>query len=164
MSNDLTLIQSMVLDELAAGKTPREIATLVGVTPAEAAKMAYDLLDREIVTDADSRRKLQVYRLEKIVSALWQRVQDHAERDDVKNLLLVLEQLNELLALNKEHDDGLARRMEQHQLAVYMSALLGLITAFKALAPNLMTEAEWGTFTVERLESAKSQMMLEIEQ
>lgn len=161
---ELSMLEGMVLDELAAGKSPREIAALVGITPAEAARLAYNLLDKEIVTDADQRRKLQVYRLEKIVGALWERVMKHAERDDVKNLVLVLEQLNELLALNKEHDDTLARQMQQHQLAVYMSALMGLIAAFKALAPTLMTESEWGTFTIERLESAKAQMTLEIEQ
>lgn len=160
---ELTMLQGMVLDELAAGKSPRAIAELVGISPAEAAKMAYDLLDTEIVTDVESRRKLQVYRLEKIVGALWERVMKHADRDDVKNLVLILEQLNTLLALNKEQDDSLARQMQQHQLAVYMSALMGLVAAFKALAPQLMTESEWANFTVVQLEKSKKQMTLEIE-
>ena len=60
----LTLLESAALDMLAEGKTPRAIAETLGISPGEAAKLAYNLLDREIITDVEQRRKLQVYRLE----------------------------------------------------------------------------------------------------
>lgn len=157
----LNMVQGMVLDMTAEGKSPRQIAEVLGIEPTEVAKMAYDLLDREIVTDADQRRKLQVYRLEKIVEALWARTMQAANRDDVKNLVEVLDKLNTLLALNKEHDAELDARMHQHQFAVYMSALQGLIQAFKAIAPELMTEEQWADWTAQRLADSKTIMMIE---
>ncbi len=83
----LTLLESAALDMLAEGKSPRAIAETLGISPGEAAKLAYNLLDREIITDIEQRRKLQVYRLEKIIEALWQRVMKNADKDDVKNLV-----------------------------------------------------------------------------
>lgn len=157
----LTMLQGMVLDMTAEGKSPRQIAEALGVTPAEAAKMAYDLLDREIVTDTEQRRKLQVYRLEKIVEALWGRVMQSAEKDDVRNLVEVLDKLNTLLALNKEHDSEMYRMMHQHQFAVYISALQALIVSFKQLAPQLMTEDEWASWTADQLENSKHYLMIE---
>lgn len=157
----LTMLQGMVLDYTAEGKTPRQIAEILGISVTDAAKMAYELLDREIVTDTEQRRKLQVYRLEKIVEALWTRVMQNAEKDDVRNLIEVLDKLSILLALNKEHDDEIYTRMHQHQLGVYLMALTGLITAFKALAPTLMTEEEWAAWTASQLEEASTLMMIE---
>lgn len=159
----LTLMQGAVLDMVAEGKSPRFIAEVMGITPAEAAKMAYDLLDSEIVTDTEQRRKLQVYRLEKIVEALWARTMQSAQKDDVRNLMDVLGQLNELLALNKEQDDNAIKLMHAHQFATYMNALKGLIVAFKMIAPNLMTEDQWASWTADRMEDAQKEMMLEIE-
>lgn len=103
----LSLMESAALDLLAEGKTPRQISEVMGISAGEAAKLAYDLLDREIITDVEQRRKLQVYRLEKIIEALWQRVMKNADKDDVKNLVDVLDKLNVLLALNKENDAAL---------------------------------------------------------
>jgi hypothetical protein len=162
-SNGLSLMDGVVLDMVAEGKSPRAISEVLGITPAEAAKMAYDLLDREIVTDTEQRRKLQVYRLEKIVEALWQRTMRNAEKDDVRNLVDVLDKLNVLLALNKEQDANLFTKMHQHQFATYMAALMGLIAAFKSLNPTLMTEDEWASWAGDQMEIAQKQMTLEIE-
>ena len=159
MAKELTLLEGTVLDMVASGKTPRQIAEVLGVSPAEASKMAYDLLDREIITDAEQRRKLQVYRLEKIVDALWERTMKHADDADVKNLVMVLQQLNELLALNKEADAELMQKMYDHQLAVYMHTVNALTTAFRAVAPHAFeTEDEWAMFTYQAIEEAQKQL------
>lgn len=156
MAKELTLLEGTVLDMIAAGKTPRDIAQVLGVSPAEASKMAYDLLDREIITDADQRRRLQVYRLEKIVNALWERTMNYADSDDVKNLVMVLQQLNELLALNKEADLELMEKMYEHQLAVYLHTINMLVAAFREIAPHaLPTEDAWATFTLEQITKAQ---------
>ena len=159
----LTMMQGVILDMVAEGKSPRAIAEIVGITPAEAAKMAYDLLDSEIVTDTESRRKLQVYRLEKIVEALWSRTMQNANRDDVKNLVEVLDKLNTLLALNKEQDHELYTKMHAHQLQSYLMALMGLVAAFRSLVPQLMTAEEWDAWTADQIEEAKKTMTLELE-
>jgi len=159
----LTMLQGVVLDMVAEGKSPRQISEVVGCSPAEAAKMAYDLLDSEINTDTESRRKLQVYRLEKIVEALWQRTMKNAEKDDVNNLINVLDKLNVLLALNKEQDDEAMTRMHAHQLQAYLMALKGMLAAFMMLAPNLMTPEEWAEWGALQMEQAQKQMTLEIE-
>lgn len=161
---ELTLIQGQVLDMVAEGKSPRQIAAVTGLSATEAAKMAYDLLDKEIVTDTNQRRKLQVYRLEKIVEALWTRVMNNANKDDVKNLIDVLDKLNILLALNKEQDTELMAKMEQHQLAAYMTALKGILVAFMALNPEIMTPEQWASWMGERLEEAEATMTFEIEE
>jgi hypothetical protein len=158
----LTMLEGMVLDMTAEGKSPRQIAETLGIQPAEAAKMAYDLLDREIVTDTEQRRKLQVYRLEKIVEALWARTMQNANRDDVRNLVEVLDKLNTLLALNKEQDEASMARMHQHQFAVYLSALQALIAAFRVLAPNALPDDEaWAQWTVHRLEESRNMLAIE---
>jgi DNA-binding MarR family transcriptional regulator len=157
----LTMLEGMVLDMTAEGKTPRQIGEALGVTPSEAAKMAYDLLDREIVTDTEQRRKLQVYRLEKIVEALWQRTMQNAHRDDVKNLVDVLDKLNTLLALNKEVDAEVYTRMHQHQFQAYLNALMALIVSFKMLAPDLMTEDQWAAWAAGQLEESKNLLAIE---
>jgi hypothetical protein len=161
-SGGLSVLEGVVLDMVAEGKSPRAIAETLGIKPAEAAKMAYDLLDSEIVTDTEQRRKLQVYRLEKIVEALWSRTMKQAEKDDVRNLVDVLDKLNTLLALNKEQDAEMMTRMHSHQLATYLSALMGLLSAFKMLAPDLMSEEQWAEWGAERMEIAQKQMTLEI--
>lgn len=162
LTGGLTMIQGMVLDMTAEGKSPRQIAEALGIQPAEAAKMAYDLLDKEIVVDTEQRRKLQVYRLEKIVEALWARTMANAEHKDVANLIEVLDKLNTLLALNKEQDAEMATRMHQHQFAVYISALQALVTAFKAIAPkDLMTEDQWAAWTADALTEARNMLALE---
>jgi hypothetical protein len=152
----LSVLEGVVLDMVAEGKSPRAIAETLGIKPAEAAKMAYDLLDSEIVTDTEQRRKLQVYRLEKIVEALWARTMKQAEKDDVRNLVDVLDKLNTLLALNKEQDAEMMTRMHSHQLATYLSALMGLLSAFK------MSEEQWAEWGAQRMEIAQKQMTLEV--
>lgn len=159
----LTLMQGAVLDMVAEGKSPRQIAEVMGITATEAAKMAYDLLDRELNTDTEQRRKLQTYRLEKIVEALWTRVMKTAQKDDVKNLVDVLDKLNTLLALNKEQDAELVKRMEDHQKFAYMTALRGLMAAFIALTPELMTKEQWASWTADQIEAAERTLALEIE-
>lgn len=159
----LSMMQGVVLDMTAEGKSARQIGEVLGISPAEAAKMAYDLLDSEIVTDVESRRKLNVYRLEKLIEALWQRTMANAEKDDVKNMVAILEKLDMLLGLNKEQDAEQMTRMHAHQFASYMAALMGLIAAFKALAPTLMSEEEWAEWGAKQMEVAQGQMMGEIE-
>lgn len=161
----LSVIQGAVLEMLAEGKTPRQISEVMGIPPAEAAKMAYDLLDREINTDIEQRRKLNVYRLERIVEALWQRVMTNANKDDVKNLVEVLDKLNVLLGLNKEQDAEMMTRMHSHQFAAYMAALTSLLAAFKMLAPKaLTTEEEWASWGAVQLTAIQEQMTYAIEQ
>lgn len=161
----LSLMEGVVLDMVAEGKSPRQISEVLGIQPHEAAKMAYDLLDREIVTDTEQRRKLQVYRLEKIVEALWQRTMKGADKDDVRNLIEVLDKLNVLLALNKEQDAELAARMHQHQFAAYMAALMGLVKSFQLVVREAANwgEEQWAVFAAGEMESAQKQMMREIE-
>jgi len=157
----LTMLQGMVLDMTAEGKSPRQIAEALGIDPAEAAKMAYDLLDREIIVDTEQRRKLQVYRLEKIVEALWARTMQNADKDDVRNLVEVLDKLSTLLALNKEQDAELFTKMHQYQFGAYLAALQALVQAFKAIAPDLMTEEEWAAWTAEQLEKSRNILAIE---
>lgn len=158
MSNGLSMLDGIILDMVAEGKSPRQIAEATGVSPAEAAKKAYDLLDSEIVTDVEQRRKLQVYRLEKMVSALWERTMKNGDKDDVKNIREILSDLNVLLGLNKEQDAEMIMKMQGHQFESYMYALVGLITAFRALAPDLMTPDQWEAWSAAQLSDAKSKM------
>lgn len=160
----LTLLESQALDMIAEGKSPRAIAEVMGITPGEAAKLAYNLLDREIITDIEQRRKLQVYRLEKIIEALWGRVMKNAEKDDVKNLVEVLDKLNVLLALNKEADMQQEAKMHQHQLEGYLQATMFLIKKFMELAPNLMTAEQWAEWTAEGIEEARALMITDGEE
>jgi hypothetical protein len=161
----LSMLEGMILDGVAAGKSPRTISAEVGLPPADVVRMAYDLLDREIVTDIDQRRKLQVYRLEKLVEALWQRTMANAEKDDVKNLREVLSDLNVLLALNKEQDATMLQQIQSHQFQVYMQSLMALIMSFKMLAPDLMTQDQWQQWSADQLERARDMMKRgEIEQ
>lgn len=157
----LTLLEQEALDLLAEGKTARQIGERLGITAGEAAKLAYNLLDREIVTDVEQRRKLQVYRLEKIIEALWTRVMKNAEKDDVRNLVDVLDKLNVLLALNKESDAAYETRMHAYQLEAYMQVIVRLITGFMAMAPNIMTQEQWQEWTANKLEEAKILMITE---
>lgn len=157
----LTLLEGMALDMVVEGKSPREISQVLGITPAEALKMSYDLLDREVVVDVEQKRRLQVYRLEKIVEALWQRVMKSADRDDVRNLTDVLEKLNTLLGLNKEADAAYEKRMHEYQLQKYLDTIITLITSFMALAPSLMTHEQWQAWTAEQLQSARTLMIEE---
>lgn len=160
-SNNLTMLEGMALDMLAEGKTARQIGETLGISPGEAAKLAYTLLDKEIITDVEQRRKLQVYRLEKIIEALWQRVMKNADRDDVRNLTDVLEKLNILMGLNKEQDIKYEQRMHAYQLERYMDVIVKLLTQFMALAPNLMTADQWQEWTAKQLEEAKVLMIEE---
>lgn len=157
----LTLLESQALDMLAEGKTPRAISEVLGISAGEAAKLAYNLLDREIITDVEQRRKLQVYRLEKIVEALYQRVMKSAEKDDVRNLVEVLDKLNVLLGLNKEADAAMEAKMHAHQLQGYLEATMYLLKKFMELAPNLMTAEQWTAWTAESLEEARALMITE---
>lgn len=163
MAVSLSMMQGVILDMVAEGKSPRQISEVLGISPAEAAQQAYKLLDSEIVTDIEQRRKLQVYRLEKMIEALWARTLRDGDKDDVKNVREIMSDLNVLLALNKEQDAEQMSRMHAHQLAAYMTALMGLVAAFRAIAPTLMTEDEWATWTADKLEIAQTQMTLEIE-
>lgn len=155
----LSLLEATALDMLAEGKTPRAISEVLGITPGEAAKLAYNLLDREIITDVEQRRKLQVYRLEKIVEALYQRVMRNAEKDDVKNLIEVIDKLNVLLGLNKEADAEREARMHAHQLQGYLEATMFLIRKFMELAPNLMTAEQWQAWTADSIDEARALMI-----
>lgn len=155
----LSLLETAALDMLAEGKTARQIGDTLGISPGQAAQLAYNLLDREIITDVEQRRKLQVYRLEKITEALWTRVMKNAEKDDVRNLIEVLDKLNVLLGLNKEADAALEARMHAHQLEGYLNATMFLLQKFMQLAPQLMTAEQWQAWTAESIEEARGLMI-----
>lgn len=155
----LNMLEGQVLDLIAAGKSPRQIADEVGIEAHEAARMAYDLLDREIVTDIEQQRKLQVYRLQKLIEALWSRTLEHGNVDDVRNVREIMADMNTLLALNKELDENQMKRMHSFQLASYMAALQALVLAFKQLAPKAMAEDEWPAWTAKQLETVRVQMI-----
>lgn len=159
----LSILQGQALDLIAAGKSPRQIAQELGIKPTEAAKMAYELLDGEIVTDVDKQRKLQVYRLQKLIEAIWERTIENGGVDDVRNVREIMADMNVLLALNKEIDEKSAARMHGYQLAGYMVALQGLVAAFKAIAPQALKEDEWPVWIAEQLEVAQEAMQYEIE-
>lgn len=161
---EMSLLEGMAFDMVVEGKSPREIAKVLSITPGEALKMSYDLLDREVVVDVEQKRKLQVYRLEKIVEALWQRVMKSADRDDVRNLTDVLEKLNILLGLNKEADQAYEKRMHEYQLQRYLDTIVSLITSFMTLAPTLMTQEQWQKWAADRLEESRTLMIEELEQ
>lgn len=153
MSN-LSLLQSMILDFVAEGKTPRQIESLLGVPAAEVHRISNELLNTELNLDTESKRRLQVYRLEKVIEALYERVMKHADRDDVRNLIEVMDRINDLLALHKERDAEELLRVSQYQSALYIASLKTLINAFKALAPGVMSDDEWDEWTATQLEIA----------
>lgn len=153
---ELSLIEGAVLDMTAAGKSPRQIAQELSIPESEAVRLAYELVNREVQLDADQKRALQAYRLEKLVEALWDRTMSAANRDDVKNVILIIEKINELQGLNQELDEKAHQRMAAHHAQVYMMALFGLLNAFKALAPDLMTEAEWNKWGAEQMRIAEN--------
>jgi hypothetical protein len=155
----LSLLQGMVLDALAEGKTPRQIESITGVPAAQVYKMGLELLDSEVLLDTESKRKLQLYRLEKIIEALWTRVQANADRDDVKNLIEVMDRVSALLALNKQAEVDEVLRVSQYQSFIYISSLKALVQAFKAIAPpNTMTEDQWDSWTADQLVIAQKQI------
>jgi len=152
----LSVLQGMVLDLTAEGKSPRQIEAITGVPAAQVHRMVDQLLEKELNLDTDSKRKLQVYRLEKIIEALYQRVMKHADRDDVKNLVEVMDRINSLLALEKERDSAELLRVTDYQAALYIGSLKQLIAAFQLIAPNQMTTDEWAEWTATQLEIAQS--------
>jgi len=154
-----SIMDGMILDLVAKGRSPRAIAQELGITPAEATKRAYELLDSEIVTDTEQRRKLNVYRLEKVVESLWDRVQREGNKDDVKNMRELLADLSVLQGLNKEQDEQMLLQIQGHQFNAYMSALVGLVNSFRMLAPDLMSPDEWQAWGAEQLQVAKERMM-----
>ena len=154
----LSMLEGQVLDLVAAGKSPRQIAEEVGIKPHEASKLAYDLLDKEIVTDIEQQRKLQVYRLQKLIEALWSRTIESGNVDDVRNVREIMADMNTLLALNKEIDEKTMTRMHSHQLAGYMIAIQTLVGAFQMIAPNAMPADEWPAWTAKQLEAAQAQL------
>lgn len=154
----LSMLDGQVLDLVAAGKSPRQIAEELGIKPHEASKKAYDLLDKEIVTDIEQQRKLQVYRLQKLIEALWDRTIENGNVDDVRNVREIMADMNVLLALNKELDEKTLTRMHAHQLAGYMIAIQALVAAFRTIAPNAMPAEEWAAWTATQLETAQGQL------
>ncbi len=159
---NLSILQSEILDMVAEGKSPRQIEAKLGVPAAEVHRIANELLDTELNLDTDSKRKLQVYRLEKIIEALWDRVQKHVDRDDVKNLIEVMDRVNDLLALHKERDLGETQRVSAYQSALYIASLRTLINAFKAIAPNTMSEDEWDEWAAKQLEIAQGTLQANV--
>lgn len=152
----LSVLQGMVLDLTAEGKSPRQIEAITGVPAASVHRMVGELLDKELDLDTDSKRKLQVYRLEKIIEALYLRVMKNADRDDVKNLVEVMDRINSLLALEKERDASELLRVSQYQSSLYIASLKTLVNAFKMIAPQAMNDDEWDEWTATQLEIAVS--------
>ena len=154
----LSMLQSVILDGLAAGQTPRQLELVTGVPAAQVYKVGLELLESEVLMDTDSKRKLQLYRLEKIIEALWTRVQQHADRDDVKNLIEVMDRVSALLALNKEVEANEIVRATQYQSALYINSLRTLLESFKQMLPGKMTDEQWEAWAATQLESAKKQI------
>lgn len=156
---NLSVLQGAVLDMVAEGKSPRQIEAKLGVPAAEVHRMANELLDNELNLDTESKRKLQVYRLEKIIEALWERVQKHVDRDDVRNLIEVMDRVNDLLALHKERDAQELLRVTQYQSALYLASLRTLLGDFRVLvdtgAAATMTDDQWDSWAAQRLVIAK---------
>lgn len=153
---NLSVLQGLVLDMVAEGKSPRQIEQVTGVPAASVHRMANELLDKELDLDTDSKRRLQVYRLEKVIESLYQRVMQHADRDDVKNLIEVMDRVNDLLALHKERDAEELLRVTQYQSGLYIASLKTLVHSFKLLNPTLFTDEEWDEWTATQLEIAMS--------
>jgi len=153
---NLSVLQGEILDMVAEGKSPRQIEARLGVPAAQVHRIANELLDKELDLDTDSKRKIQVYRLEKIIESLYQRVMKHADRDDVKNLVEVMDRVNDLLALHKERDAAELLRVTQYQSSLYIGSLKTLVNAFKAIAPNAMSNDEWDEWTAAQLMIAQS--------
>ena len=145
----------MVLDMTAEGKTPRQVEQVTGVPAAQVHRMVNELLDSELNVDVDSKRKLQVYRLEKIIESLYSRVMKNADRDDVRNLVEVMDRINSLLALEKERDAEELLRVTQYQKTLYIGSLRTLVNAFKAIAPNAMSPDDWDSWVADRLTVAR---------
>lgn len=141
----------MVLDMTAEGKTPRQVEQVTGVPAAQVHRMVNELLDSELNVDVDSKRKLQVYRLEKIIESLYSRVMKNADRDDVRNLVEVMDRINSLLALEKERDAEELLRVTQYQKTLYIGSLRTLVNAFKAIAPNAMSPDDWDSWVADQL-------------
>lgn len=154
----LSILQSVILDGLAEGKSPRQLEAITGVPAAQVYKVGLELLESEVLMDTDSKRKLQLYRLEKIIEALWTRVQQHADRDDVKNLIEVMDRVSALLALNKEVEANEIVRATQYQSALYINSLRTLMDSFKAMLPGKMTDEQWDEWAGIQLEAAKKQI------
>ena len=153
---NISVLQGLILDSVAEGKSPRQIEALTGVPAAEVHRMANELLDKELNLDTESKRRLQVYRLEKIIEALYDRVMKHADRDDVKNLIEVMDRVNDLLALHKERDAQELMRVTQYQSSLYIASLKQLVNAFKAIAPGTMTDDEWDEWIAVELDIART--------
>jgi hypothetical protein len=157
---NLSVLQGMILDMVAEGKSPRQIEAVTGVPAAQVHRIANELLDKELNLDTDSKRKLQVYRLEKIIEALWDRVQKHVDRDDVRNLVEVMDRVNDLLALHKERDAEELLRVTQYQSALYIASLKTLIADFRVLTDSgsaaSMTDDQWDSWVAQRLELAQA--------
>src|SRR5690625_1280359 len=168
MNDNVTVPQGMsardemILKLAASGKTTRAIASEVHLSEQEIREKLNHLLDVEVNTDIEFKRKLQVFRLEQIINALWDRVMSIAERDDVKNLILTLEKLDTLLALNKENDLRLQLQIKEFQSQIYLASLQHIMENFKALAPDIMSEHEWAAWTIEQLRDASNKMSAEI--
>ena len=152
----LSVLQGEILDMVAEGKSPRQIEARLGVPAAQVHRMANELLDKELDLDTESKRKIQVYRLEKIIESLYQRVMKHADRDDVKNLVEVMDRVNDLLALHKERDAAELLRVTQYQSSLYIGSLKTLVNAFKMIAPQAMSNDEWDEWTATQLEIAQA--------
>ena len=153
---NISVLQGLILDSVAEGKSPRQIEALTGVPAAEVHRMANELLDKELNLDTESKRRLQVYRLEKIIEALYDRVMKHADRDDVKNLIEVMDRVNDLLALHKERDAQELMRVTQYQSSLYIASLKQLVNAFKAITPGTMTDDEWDEWIAVELDIART--------
>lgn len=159
----LGLLDGMILDEMASGKTPKQIAAVVGISPAEVLKRGNELLSREIVTDKEDMRKLQIYRLNKLISALWDRVMQQADRDDMKNMVEILDRISNLLALNEAAQAEVNEKMFKYQAAMYMMMMQQMVGAFRELAPNaLLSDAEWDTWTLQQISAAEEILEAEV--
>lgn len=163
-SSRLTVLQRKILDGVAAGKTPAQISEEVSISPSKVYQIHNDLINNEVLLDTEQMRKLQAYRLNKLVEALWERTQKYADKDDVKNLMDIIEKINDLLALNIQRDKEELVAITSFQANVYIQALRTLVDAFKALAPGIMSSGEWDEWTAQQLQTARRELQKQQQQ
>lgn len=157
----MSVLHAKLLDLVAEGKTPRDVEQITGIPAAEVHRIADQLLRTQLNLDTEAKRALQVYRLEKIIESLWSRVQQHADRDDVRNLIEVMDRINDLLALHKEREAEELQRVTQHQSALYISSLRRLLRDIAMMdVPTFtaMTGDDWDEWAAKILEQAKEDL------
>lgn len=120
----------------ARGMTWAQIAARTGKAPAECAALVQDYLNSSYsVQTVIEWRMLQVRRLELIMNALWDQVQDGDllnEGRSTANLIKLIEQITELLDLKKD-------RLRDEQVRLTQAQTYLIIQTLDAVKINMLT-------------------------